>query len=50
MSVRLDSDTVQEPRMCHCTYCKDIYVGNIGSRFIDLFKVHDVTLEISGEL
>lgn len=50
MSTHLDSETVQNPWMCQCTYCKDVYVGLICLRVIYLPKDHDVTLEISGEI
>lgn len=50
MSAHLDSETVQNPWMCQCTYCKDVYVGLICLRVIYLPKDHDVTLEISGEI
>lgn len=50
MCAHLDSETVQEPWMCQCTYCKDVYVGLICLRVIYLPKDHDVTLEISGEI
>lgn len=45
MSAHLDSETVQEPWMCQCTYCKDVYVGLICLRVIYLPKDHD-----SGEI
>lgn len=50
MSAHSHSETVQEPWMCHCTYCKDVYVGLIWLRVIYLPKDHDVTMEISGEI
>lgn len=50
MFAHLDSETVQKPWMCWCTYCKDVYVGLICLRVIYLPKDHNVTLEISGEI
>lgn len=30
--------------MCHCTYCKDIYVGNLRLRFLSLFNSRIIAL------
>lgn len=50
MSAHLDCEIVQEPWMCHCIYCKDVYVGLLCLRVIYLPKGHYVTLEISGNI
>lgn len=50
VSVCVGSGAAQSPRMCRCTYCKDVYVGLIRSRVIYLPKDRHVILEISGEI